>query len=60
MRFVVECELHSDLGETARDEVQKALSALGGVANLRVTPMPTYALNIEINAASHPNPSATE
>ena len=43
MRYTVEFELHSDLGNSIGEVVHKALqSAFGSVDRLRVTPVRTY------------------
>jgi hypothetical protein len=56
MRYVVELELQSDLGNAVGEAVRNALSALGSVVNLRIAPMKSYTWNIQLNAPVRLNP----
>jgi hypothetical protein len=49
MRYIVEFELHSYLGDTLSDAIQKAMSALGSIDKLRVQPMTTYTFHVDLN-----------
>jgi hypothetical protein len=49
MRFTVEFEMHSYLGDTLADAVQKAMSALGSIDRLRIVPMTTYTFSVELD-----------
>jgi len=55
MRHLIECGLHADLGDAAAETVEKALSVVGHVANLRVEPMAVYTLNISLKTPSSVN-----
>lgn len=56
MRYVVELELQSDLGNAVSEAVQNALSALGRVVDLRIAPMKSYTWNIQLNPPVLLNP----
>ena len=47
MRYVVEFELHSDLGGTLDESVQKAMSGLGSIEKLKIVPVRSYTWVIE-------------
>jgi hypothetical protein len=48
-RYVVEFEMHSYLGDTLGDAIQKAMSALGSIDKLRIVPMSTYTFQVELD-----------
>jgi hypothetical protein len=49
MRYVVEFEMHSYLGDTLGEAVEKAMSALGSIDKLRIQPMSTYSFSVELD-----------
>jgi hypothetical protein len=55
MRYLVECEIYADLGDAAAETIDKTLSVVGHVTNLRIEIMTFYTLNVRLNAPVHPN-----
>jgi hypothetical protein len=50
MKYIVEFEMQSDLGDAVRETVQKVLmSSLGSVEKLKIAPVPTYTWYIQVN-----------
>jgi hypothetical protein len=57
MRFVVEFEMQSSLGNDLSEAVTKALVSVGKVSNILVVPMRTYNLNVQLNEPIRARPT---
>jgi hypothetical protein len=49
MKFTVEFELHSNFGGSLAEAVERAMSTLGSIEKLKIVPVSTYTLYIQLN-----------
>jgi hypothetical protein len=60
MRYVVQFEVQSGMGDDLSEAVTKALLSVGKVSNILVVPMRTYNLSVQIHGPIQANRPANE